>query len=68
MLTCAGGFSYRITEAQSVALHSNRTNVQYALYESLGFRRMLPALTEALGKAKSAGQSKKCVRSDGRGR
>lgn len=64
ILTCAGGFSYRITEAQSVALHSNRTNVQYALYESLGFRRMLPALTEALGKAKSAGQSKKCVRSD----
>ncbi|EGG07363.1 uncharacterized protein MELLADRAFT_43199 [Melampsora larici-populina 98AG31] len=43
-----GNFSYNLQSSTRVELHSSETIVQYAHYPDLGFRQLLPILTQTL--------------------
>lgn len=43
-----GNFSYNISTHHLVELHSDHTKVQYARYDNIGMKQMLPKLTERL--------------------
>ncbi|KAF9481222.1 pyruvate decarboxylase THI3 [Pholiota conissans] len=44
----SGNFSYNIPIRRHIELHSGHTQVQYAIYENIGMKQMLPKLTERL--------------------
>ncbi|KAF9468575.1 thiamine diphosphate-binding protein [Collybia nuda] len=43
-----GNFSYNISTARTIELHSNYTQVQYAAFPAIGMKQLLPKLTERL--------------------
>ncbi|TFK28011.1 pyruvate decarboxylase [Coprinopsis marcescibilis] len=43
-----GNFSYNIPTARHIELHSNYTRVQYGTFNGIGFKQLLPKLTERL--------------------
>ncbi|TFK40584.1 pyruvate decarboxylase THI3 [Crucibulum laeve] len=43
-----GNFTYRISTRRQIELHSDHTKVQFARFEGIGMKRMLPKLTERL--------------------
>lgn len=43
-----GNFSFKLKNPKRIELHSTETTVQCAHYPSVGFRRLLPLLTERL--------------------
>lgn len=45
-----GSFSYKVTKAQSIELHSDHTKVQYASFPGISFHELLPALIKLLRK------------------
>ncbi|KAF8631802.1 hypothetical protein AX17_005017 [Amanita inopinata Kibby_2008] len=49
-----GNFSYNIPTKRTIELHSRHTQVQYALFEGIGMKQLLPKLTERLGEFKSS--------------
>ncbi|KAJ2935191.1 hypothetical protein H1R20_g1938, partial [Candolleomyces eurysporus] len=51
----SGNFSYNIPIRRHIELHSDHTQVQYAMYPGIGFKQLLPKLTERLEKFHSTG-------------
>lgn len=44
----SGNFSYRVPVEQTIALHSDRTNIGYAQYLNIGMKSLLPKISAAL--------------------
>ncbi|KAK2465234.1 hypothetical protein APHAL10511_002588 [Amanita phalloides] len=49
-----GQFSYHIDTKRTIELHSSHTRIQYALFENIGMKQLMPKLTERLKNLKSS--------------
>ncbi|PFH53957.1 hypothetical protein AMATHDRAFT_752 [Amanita thiersii Skay4041] len=48
-----GNFSYNIPQKRTIELHSRHTQVQFAMFEGIGMKQLLPKLTDRLKEFKS---------------